>query len=154
VIEASAHFTNRFQRAGSAPRLNVVAADARRFIKTAGQLYDVIVADNFHPARSGSGSLYTVEHFRAVQQRLTAQGVFCQWLPLHQLDLDSLRSITRSFVSVYPGAWAMLATNSLETPVIGLVARLDSSLMRREDLARRLAHPSFAQRLGDFGIAD
>ena len=154
VIEASAHFTSRFQRAGSAPRLNVVAADARRFIKTAGQLYDVIVADNFHPARSGSGSLYTVEHFRAVQQRLTAQGVFCQWLPLHQLDLDSLRSITRSFVSVYPGAWAMLATNSLETPVIGLVARLDASLLRREDLARRLAPPTSAQRLGDFGIAD
>ncbi len=25
--------------------------------------YDVIVADNFHPARSGAGSLYTVEHF-------------------------------------------------------------------------------------------
>ena len=29
----------------------------------ATQRYDVIVADNFHPARSGSGALYTVEHF-------------------------------------------------------------------------------------------
>jgi spermidine synthase len=154
VIDASVHFTSGFQHAGAAPRLNVVAADARRFIKTPGQLYDVIVADNFHPARSGSGSLYTVEHFQAVQQRLTAQGVFCQWLPLHQLDLDTLRSITRSFISVYPGAWAMLATNSLETPVIGLVARRDSSMLKRQDLDRRLARPTFAQRLGDFGLAD
>jgi spermidine synthase len=89
-----------------------------------------------------------------VQDRLTAQGVFCQWLPLHQLDIDTLRSITQSFVSVYPGAWAMLATNSLETPVIGLVARVDSSLMRREDLERRLARPTFPQRLVDFGLAD
>jgi spermidine synthase len=83
----------------------------------------VIVADNFHPARSGSGSLYTVEHFRAVQARLADGGVFCQWLPLHQLDLDTLRSIVRSFVDVYPRSYAMLATNSLETPVIGLVTR-------------------------------
>ena len=34
--------------------------------------YDVIVSDNFHPARSGSGSLYTVEHFEAVRRRLDA----------------------------------------------------------------------------------
>jgi spermidine synthase len=32
--------------------------------------YDVIVSDNFHPARSGSGSLYTVEHCQAVHARL------------------------------------------------------------------------------------
>jgi spermidine synthase len=154
VIEASAHFKGASQSDGSAPRLNIVTADARRYVKTPGHLYDVIVADNFHPARSGSGSLYTVEHFQAVQQRLTAAGIFCQWLPLHQLDLDTLRSITRSFVSVYPGGWAMLATNSLETPVIGLVARRDSSLMRRDELGKRLAQPSFPQRLADFGIAD
>jgi spermidine synthase len=154
VIEASAHFTGAFQRDGSARRLHVVAADARRYVKTPGHLYDVIVADNFHPARSGSGSLYTVEHFRAVQERLTAQGVFCQWLPLHQLDLDTLRSVTQSFIAVYPGAWAMLATNSLETPVVGLVARRDSAVMRRDDLGRRQALPTFPQRLVDFAIAD
>jgi spermidine synthase len=154
VIEASAHFTGAFQREASARRLNVVSADARRFVKTPGNLYDVIVADNFHPARSGSGSLYTVEHFRAVQERLTAQGLFCQWLPLHQLDLDTLRSITQSFIAVYPRSWAMLATNSLETPVVGLVARRDSAVMGRDDLGRRLAFPTFPQRLVDFGIAD
>ena len=83
-------------------RLHVMAADARRFVRASRERYDVIVADNFHPARSGSGSLYTVEHFRAVRARLAADGVFCQWLPLHQLDLDTLRSIVRSFIAVYP----------------------------------------------------
>ena len=61
-------------------------------------------------ARSGSGTLYTVEHFQAVRDRLSGQGVFCQWLPLHQLDLDTLRSIVQSFVAVYPGGAALLAT--------------------------------------------
>ncbi len=55
VIAASKHFT-------SDSRLHVVAADARRYIRTSDQQYDVIVSDNFHPARCGSGSLYTVEH--------------------------------------------------------------------------------------------
>jgi len=43
-------------------------------------------------------------------------------LPLHQLDLQSLASIVRSFTDVFPDAIAILATNSLDTPTLGLVA--------------------------------
>jgi spermidine synthase len=98
-------------------------ADARRFVRTAGRQYDVIVADLFHPARSGTAALYTVEHYRAVRSRLAPDGVFCQWIALHQMDLATLRGIVRAFLDVYPQGYAMLASNSLETPVIGLVAR-------------------------------
>ncbi len=52
------------------PRLHLMAADARRFVRASAERYDLIVSDNFHPARSGSGSLYTVEHFEAVRGRL------------------------------------------------------------------------------------
>jgi spermidine synthase len=121
-----------------------MAADARRYVRATGQRYDVIVSDNFHPARGGSGALYTVEHFKAVRDRLAPGGLFCQWLPLHQLDLDTLRSIVRSFAAVYPGGWAMLATNSLETPVVGLVALGDSE---RIDVAR-------VRKRAEFGIDD
>jgi len=119
VIAASAHFTQP-------SLLKVIASDARRFVRTSPQHYDVIVSDNFHPARSGSGSLYTVEHFGAVRERLQPGGLFCQWLPLHQLDLATLRSIVKSFVAVYPGGAALLASNSLQTPVLGLVGRVDA----------------------------
>ena len=119
VIAASAHFTP------PQPRLQLIAADARRFVHASARHYDVIVSDNFHPARSGSGALYTVEHFRAVRARLNADGVFCQWLPLHQMDLLTLRSIVQSFLIAYPGGAALLASNSLDTPVIGLIGRAD-----------------------------
>ncbi|OWQ47281.1 hypothetical protein CDL60_12290 [Roseateles noduli] len=124
VIDASPLFTRALGLDGATPRL--VAADARRFVRASEARYDVIVSDNFHPARSGSGALYTREHFAAVRERLAPRGLFCQWLPLHQLDLDSLRSVTRAFVAVYPDAIAVLAANSLETPVIGLVGRRDT----------------------------
>jgi spermidine synthase len=120
VIAASDYFRRGID---DGARLHLLNADARRYARVATTQYDVIVADNFHPARSGSGTLYTVEHFAAIRERLASDGVFCQWLPLHQLDLDTFRSITRSFIEIYPHGWAILATNSLETPVIGLVAR-------------------------------
>ena len=142
VVAASAWFVAG-PVAGSAlagaHRPRTVVADARRFVRTAQQRYDVIVSDNFHPARSGSASLYTVEHFAAVRNRLAEGGVFCQWLPLHQLDVATLRSIVRSFQSIYPGGFAMLATNSLDTPVIGLVSTRDGAPFDVERVRSRLA---------------
>ncbi len=147
VIEASAWFA-----AADAPKPRLVAADARRFVKAAGPGYDLIVSDNFHPARSGSALLYTLEHFAAVRARLLPGGLFCQWMPLHQIDLDSLRSVVQSFMAVYPEGRAVLATNSLQTPVVGFiaqpgVARVDLQALRQRLAAAPLPWDRFA--LGD-----
>ena len=154
VIEASAHFRRAFAGGEPHPRLHLMAADARRFVRATDQRYDLIVSDNFHPARSGSGALYTVEHFRAVHARLAAGGVFCQWLPLHQIDLPTLRSIVRSFMTAYPGGWAVLATHSLDTPVLGLVARENGGRFDLSQLRARLASAKLPRPLADFGIND
>lgn len=138
VIEAAPWFAVPQQRPNE--RLHIVAADARRFVRASTDHYDLIVSDNFHPARSGSAALYTVEHFNAVRARLAAQGLFFQWLPLHQLDLPTLRSIVRAFMTAFPNGGALLATHSLETPVLGLMGRADE---RRFDLAQ------LHQRVGD-----
>ncbi len=154
VISASAFFTQALHGGQPNPRLHLVNADARRFVRASDWAYDLVVADNFHPARSGSGALYTVEHFRAVAARLAPGGVFCQWLPLHQLDLDSLRSIVAAFSTVHPGAWAMLATNSLDTPVLGLVARADGQPFDLAALRQRLASAALPRPPAAFGITD
>ncbi|HEY6235787.1 MAG TPA: hypothetical protein VIW69_11855, partial [Candidatus Elarobacter sp.] len=150
VIEASAFF----RRGAPDPRLHLMTADARRYVRATRERYDLIVSDNFHPARSGSGALYTVEHFRAVHDRLAAGGLFCQWLPLHQLDLATLRSMVRAFVAAYPGAFAMLATNSLETPVLGLVALRDGDRFELARLRERRAGWTGGLRLAELGIDD
>jgi spermidine synthase len=154
VIAASDYFTQTLLDDAARRRLHLLASDARRYVRASTQHYDVIIADNFHPARSGSGALYTVEHFDAVRARLAPHGIFCQWLPLHQLDLDTLRSIVQSFSTVYPGGWALLASNSLETPVLGLVggnapAHFDSAVLRQ-----RLAASALPRQLADLGLED
>ncbi len=154
VIEASRHFTSGFDRDAVEARLRIVAADARRYVRTSTQRYDVVVADNFHPARSGSGSLYTVEHFRAIDERLAEGGLFCQWLPLHQLDLATLRSIVRSFVEVHPQAWAVLATNSLETPVLGLVAQRGGGRFDAAAVGLRVRTVALPHAPARFGLHD
>jgi len=153
-VAQAARFFQDVAAGGAPARLHLQIADARRFVRTSRRQYDVVVADNFHPARSGSGALYTLEHFRAVRERLAPGGLFCQWLPLHQLDADTLRSIVATFLAVYPHGWAMLASNSLQTPVVGLLARNDG---RRFDLAairQRLAANDFGVEPADYGFED
>ena len=155
VIAASAHFRPP-EDTEPVARVRTIAADARRYVRASSQQYDVIVSDNFHPARSGSGALYTVEHFQAVRQRLAVGGLFCQWLPLHQLDLHTLRSIVQAFVAVYPDGLAMVATNSLDTPTIGLVGRREGKAgpFTSEQLRRRIGSTTSALRLVDVGLSD
>lgn len=154
VIEASRHFTRAFTAEAPNPSMRVMAADARRYVRATPQRYDLIVSDNFHPARSGSGALYTTEHFQAVRSRLAAGGLFCQWLPLHQLDLATLRSIVKSFIAVYPEGSAILASNSLETPVLGLIGRSAAIRFDVQDVRDRLATTALHTPPTAFGIDD
>ena len=154
VIAASAHFTKGFGSGAVTSRLHIVAADARRYVRAASQRYDVIVSDNFHPARSGSGALYTVEHFQAVRARLADGGLFCQWLPLHQLDLQTLRSVVQAFLLAYPDGSAILASNSLETPVLGLIGQRDAARFGLDRVAARLARSALPRSPAEFGIED
>jgi spermidine synthase len=153
VIAASSHFANSYAEAADLTRLHTMSADARRFVRTSDQQYDVIVADNFHPARSGSASLYTVEHFQSVRERLAEGGLFCQWLPLHQLDLDTLRSIVRSYLSVFPQGSALLSTHSLDTPTLGLISHRNGERFSIEQVRTQLASAQ-AYNVEAFGITD
>ena len=158
VVQAAALFTPALApgaaQNGSANRLTVQVADARRFVRTTATDYDVVVSDNFHPARSGSASMYTVEHFEAVKARLAPGGIFCQWLPLHQMDLATLRSILASYTAVYPQAFAILATHSLDTPVVGLVSRRDGAPLQLSQVRQRLASARLEPGAADYGIHD
>jgi spermidine synthase len=153
VIRASRHFETTAD-AAAAGRLHVKAVDARRYVRSAPARYDLIVADNVHPARSGSALLWTREHFQAVRARLAEGGLFCQWLPLHQMDLASLRLLLRTYRSVFPGAGALLATHSLDTPVLGLVARADDRPLDLASLRRRLAAAPPTLDLAGHGLGD
>jgi spermidine synthase len=73
------------------------------------------------------------------------------------LDIDTLRSIVRSFMAVYPQGSAMLATNSLETPVLGLVGRggqLDAQGFDLRAVRDRLTRINTPPSPAKFGVLD
>jgi spermidine synthase len=136
------------------PALRLHVADARRFVQATPERYDVIIADLFHPAMDGAGSLYTLEHFQAIRDKLTPDGLFCQWLPLHQLDLPMLRSITRTFLEVFPNTDAFLLRLNVDAPVLGLVGKQSFARYSPDWIERKAREPELGKELKSLALAD
>lgn len=137
-VVAATHFFTPPEQVAAAKKVRVVVADARRFVQSGHEPYDLIVADLFHPARNGAGSLYTREHFDSIHARLAPGGLYCQWLALHQMDLDTLRSVIAAYLQVFPKAVAVLASNSLDSPVIGLISRRGGERFNADEVQSRI----------------
>jgi len=125
VVDVLHYFEPENMAPQSQPQLELFVADARRFVGSTDASYDVIVGDLFQPARDGSGALYTREHFQTVRARLASGGMFCQWLPLHQLDEPMLRVIIATFLDVFPHTRAFLVDFTITLPAVALVGSLE-----------------------------
>lgn len=133
------------------PRVRIHVADARRFVRSSERRWDVIVGDLFHPYLDGAAFLYTREHFAAIRDRLAPGGLVCQWLPAYQLDDASFRSITRSFLDVFPSAEAWLLRMEVDSPVVGLIARAPGP-QSDTDWPSRLGQPGWKEALSSTAL--
>ncbi|HKS37437.1 MAG TPA: fused MFS/spermidine synthase [Verrucomicrobiae bacterium] len=154
VVEAMPRFKPYNDPPPGGAGLRVHAADARRFVRATSTRYDVVVGDLFHPARDGAGALYTREHFQAIRQRLAPGGLFCQWLPLHQLDEPMLRVIIRTFLEVFPDARAWMLRFNVDTPVLGLVGTLEPMRYSPGWFAKRVRDVALLEQLKPLTLTD
>ena len=84
------------------PRVEVVYDDARHYILTTNEKFDVITSDPIHPWVKGAASLYTKEYFELVKSHLNPGGVVTQWVPLYQSTEDVIKSEVATFFNVFP----------------------------------------------------
>ena len=84
------------------PRVTLVYDDARRFVLTANEKFDIITSDPIHPWVRGAATLYTREYFELVKRHLKPGGVVTQWVPLYESSFDVVKSEMATFFSVFP----------------------------------------------------
>lgn len=103
VIEAAKKFFAQANaRVLEHPKVRIVEQDGRNFVKLTRNAYDLIVQELFFPYQTGVGSLYTQEHYRQCRAKLAPGGVMAQWITINQLSTDDLRTLVRTFQSVFP----------------------------------------------------
>ncbi len=94
----------------SDPRVEIVYDDARHYLLTTREKFDVITSDPVHPWVKGAAALYSREYFELVRRHLNPGGVVSQWVPLYQSSEGTVKGELATFLSAFPRGtvWANL----------------------------------------------
>ena len=102
VVAASAFFTTENRDALKDPRLHLIVGDGRSHLQLSRTQYDVIISEPSNPWIAGVSALFTRQFFEAARARLAPGGVLCQWANAYNISEADLRSIVRTFQTVFP----------------------------------------------------
>lgn len=139
------HFRHENNNVIGDPRVQVVYDDARHFIATTREKFDVITSDPIHPWVKGSAVLYSQEYFQLCRARLNPGGLVTQWVPLYESSRAVVQSEIATFFSVFPEGtiWANDdAGGGYDTVMLGQAAPLKVDV---DALQRRLTRPDHAR---------
>ncbi|MDY6851142.1 MAG: fused MFS/spermidine synthase, partial [Thermodesulfobacteriota bacterium] len=129
-------------------KFHMYVDDARHLLQTTNNKYSVIICDATHPRSYDSWILFTAEFYRLAQKRLEADGIFCQWVPFHGLDLDQYMAIIKTFSHVFPHTtiWTVGRSYSL------LMAMPEPFSLDFRAFQKRLSHREVRRDLMQVGL--
>jgi len=137
-------------------RTQMIYDDARHYVLTTPEKFDIITSDPIHPFVKGSATLYSREYFEMVRARLNPGGVVTQWVPLYESDAETVKSEIATFFDVFPNGsiWA----NELNGGGYDLVllGQAEPAPIDVDAIQARLDQPAYwpvAKSLRDVGFA-
>jgi spermidine synthase len=137
------------------PRTHIVYDDARHYLMTTTEHFDIIASDPLDVFVKGTAALYTKEYFEAVKRHLKPGGMFTLYVPLYESDLRTVKSELATFFEAFPNAtvWA----NTIEGRGYDMVFMGQEAPLRVniDELNQRLARPDYvpvAESLHEIGI--
>jgi spermidine synthase len=156
VPPASArHFAKENHNVLGDRRTQVVYDDARHYVLTTPERFDIITSDPIHPWVKGAATLYSKEYFEMVKSHLNPGGLVTQWVPLYQSDLETVRSEIATFLSVFPDAtiWNNdINGEGYDVVLVGQVGPARIDIDRLEQRLSRLDYGAVRESLSEVGL--
>jgi len=125
------------------PKTRMVYDDARHFILTTTEKFDLITSDPIHPYVKGSASLYSKEYFEMVRAHLNPQGIVTQWVPLYETDPETVKSEMATFFAVFPNGQVYANLDGYVGYDVVLMGRLGDEHIPIDTLEKRLQQPEY-----------
>ena len=126
-------------------RTRIVFDDARHYILTSPERFDIITSDPIHPWVKGSATLYSKEYFTLVKQHLNPGGIVTQWVPLYESDLATVKSEVATFFDVFPNGTIWGNENAGGGYDVVLLGQADAATIDLDELEQRLARVDYSR---------
>jgi spermidine synthase len=137
------------------PRTRIVYDDARHFVLTTPEKFDIIASDPLDVFVKGTAALYSKEYFEAVKRHLNPGGMFSLYVPLYESDVRTVKSELATFMDVFPygTVWAnTVSGQGYDMVFLGQAGPLKINL---DEIEQRLNRPDYApvaESLREIGI--
>ncbi len=125
------------------PRTQIVYDDARHFIFTTREKFDVITTDPIHPWIKGTSTLYSKEYYELVKSHLNPGGVVAQWLPIYDSDAETVNTELATFFSVFPAGTVWSNSVNGDGYDLVLLGREDGKQISVDRIQERLDRPDY-----------
>jgi spermidine synthase len=125
------------------PRTELHFDDARHFVLTTPEKFDIITSDPINPWVKGAATLYTKEYFELVKAHLNPGGIVTQWVPLYEANEDAVKSEIATFFSVFPNGTIWGNTNGGQGYDIVLLGQADAPRIDLDSLDHKLQRDDF-----------
>ncbi len=120
------------------PSLEIVYDDARHFILTTDEKFDIITSDPIHPYVKGAATLYTQEYFEQVKAHLKPGGLVTQWVPLYESNVDVVQTEIATFFQVFPHGSVWFNTKAGEGYDVVLLGSEEPLVVNLDELDERM----------------
>ena len=136
------------------PRTQIVYDDARHFVLTTPERFDIITSDPIHPFVKGSAALYSKEYFETVKAHLTPNGTVTQWVPLYESDAAAVKSEIATFFAVFPDGMIFANTDNGAGYDLALVGQNHPHKIDIDEVQVRLNSPGYEHVRASLGNVD
>ncbi|HEY1241434.1 MAG TPA: SAM-dependent methyltransferase [Bryobacteraceae bacterium] len=136
-------------------RTRIVYDDARHFVFTTKDKFDVITTDPIHPWVKGTYTLYSKQYYELVKSHLNPGGAVAQWLPIYDSDLETVKTELATFFDVFPYGTVWSNNVKGEGYDLVLLGTTEPVALNVDDLQRRLdgsGYVSVSQSLAEVGF--
>ena len=133
----------------------VIYDDARHYVLTTPEKFDIITSDPIHPWVKGSATLYSKEYFELVKRHLRPGGLVTQWVPLYESDSGTVKSEIATFFDVFPSGTIWANENTGGGYDVVLLGQAEPATIDVEQLQRRMVdarYSAVAKSLAEVGL--
>ncbi len=126
------------------PKTHIVYDDARHYLLTTNEKFDIIASDPLDVFVKGTAALYSKEYFEVVQKHLNPGGMFSLYVPLYETDEPTIRSELETFFQAFPYATVWANTRDglgYDMVFMGQVTPLQINV---DEIQQRLERPDYA----------
>ncbi|HUK29617.1 MAG TPA: fused MFS/spermidine synthase [Candidatus Acidoferrum sp.] len=137
------------------PRTRIVYDDARHYVLTTTEKFDIIASDPLDVFVKGTAALYSKEYFQSVKDHLNPGGYFSLYVPLYESDVRTVKSELATFFEVFPYGTVWANTINGQGYDMVFLGQAEPLKINIDEVEARLARPDYApvrESLREIGI--